>query len=189
MIHLVLFGAPGSGKGTQSQKIVEKFKLVHLSTGDIFRAELKNNTPLGLEARSYLDRGLLVPDAVVISMVANALDKHADAQGFIFDGFPRTTAQAEALDQLLQARNRSISHVVFLDVPDDELRVRLKNRALTSGRSDDANPEIIENRIRVYKEETYPCLDYYKKQNKLHTVHGVGEIDEIFANIENCLKY
>ncbi len=188
MIHLVLFGPPGSGKGTQSQKIVEAFGLVHLSTGDIFRAELKGNTPLGLEARHYLDQGLLVPDSVVISMVAKTIDAHADAAGFIFDGFPRTQAQAQALDDLLAERHKSISHVILLDVPDEELRQRLKQRALTSGRSDDADPVVIEKRIQVYKDETFPCLDFYRAQQKLVVLPGVGEVNAIFSQISSVLN-
>lgn len=188
MIHLVLFGPPGSGKGTQSQKITDTFGLVHLSTGDIFRAELKGNTPLGLEARHYLDQGLLVPDSVVISMVAKTIDAHSKAQGFIFDGFPRTKAQAQALDDLLEERHKRISHAILLDVPDEELRKRLKQRALTSGRSDDADPVVIEKRIQVYKDETFPCLDFYRDQQKLKILPGVGEVHAIFNQIKHLLN-
>lgn len=179
MINLVLFGPPGAGKGTQAERIVEKYDLVHLSTGDIFRRNMKQHTELGDLAKSYIDKGELVPDEVTIKMLEAEVDNHSDAKGFIFDGFPRTTAQAKALDSFLETKNSSISVMLALSVPDEELKDRLKKRAEVSGRTDDADPEIIANRIEVYKSETAPVADYYKAQGKYEEVGGVGSIDEI----------
>ena len=179
MINLVLFGPPGAGKGTQADNIVKKYDLVHLSTGDIFRRNMKQHTELGDLAKSYIDKGELVPDEVTIKMLEAEVDGHADAKGFIFDGFPRTTAQAKALDSFLETKNTAISVMLALSVPDEELKDRLKKRAEVSGRTDDADPEIIANRIEVYKSETAPVADYYKAQNKYEEVDGVGSIDEI----------
>jgi adenylate kinase len=179
MINLVLFGPPGAGKGTQADNIVKKYDLVHLSTGDIFRRNMKQHTELGDLAKSYIDKGELVPDEVTIKMLEAEVDAHADAKGFIFDGFPRTTAQAKALDSFLETKNASISVMLALSVPDEELKDRLKKRAEVSGRSDDADPEIIANRISVYKNETAPVAEYYKAQGKYEEVDGVGSIDEI----------
>jgi len=179
MINLVLFGPPGAGKGTQAANLVEKYNLVHLSTGDIFRANIKGETDLGKLAKEYMDRGNLVPDEVTIKMLESEVDKHRDANGFIFDGFPRTTPQAEALDRFMQSINTSISLMLALQVPDDELKKRLVKRAETSGRADDADPKIIENRIEVYKKETAPVAAYYKKQDKLAEIDGLGSIEEI----------
>jgi len=179
MINLVLFGPPGAGKGTQASNLVEKYNLVHLSTGDIFRANIKGETDLGKLAKEYMDRGNLVPDEVTIKMLESEVDKHGDANGFIFDGFPRTTPQAEALDRFMQSKNTSISLMLALQVPDDELKKRLVKRAETSGRADDADPKIIENRIEVYKKETAPVAAYYKKQDKLAEIDGLGSIEEI----------
>lgn len=183
MLNVVLFGPPGSGKGTQSAKLIEKYRLVHLSTGDILRAELAAKTELGLEARKYMDKGELVPDRVVIDMIEKKLDENRNAEGFIFDGFPRTTSQAEALDALLKGKNTSISVMVALEVPHEELVKRLLNRGKESGRADDQNVEVIENRIRVYHKETAPVMNYYQAQGKFRSVEGVGSIDEIFNRL------
>jgi adenylate kinase len=183
MLNLILFGPPGAGKGTQSVKVAEKYELIHLSTGDILRAEIKNGTELGQKAKSFIDKGELVPDAVVIGMIGNKLDSNSDANGFIFDGFPRTIPQAEALDQLLNDRNTSIELVVSLEVNNEELVVRLKNRALDSGRTDDADENIIRNRIKVYENETLPLKEFYQNQGKLKKVEGIGSVDQIFNNI------
>ncbi len=184
MKNLIVFGAPGAGKGTQSARIVHNHQLVHLSTGELFREALKNQTPVGMEAKAYLDKGLLVPDEVVVQMIREALHAHANAPGFIFDGFPRTKAQAAALDKLLEDIKAPITHVILLEVPDEELKERLKKRAEISARSDDANPNIIEKRIEVYKAETYPLRDYYAEHGKLFVVNGVGKEDEIAQKIQ-----
>jgi adenylate kinase len=187
MLNFVFLGPPGSGKGTQSAKLIEDFGFIHLSTGDIFRAELKSGSPIGLEAKGYLDSGLLVPDDVVVRMIEQRLDSSQGSAGFIFDGFPRTQVQAEALDKLLEQKGMPLQYVVLLEVPDSVLRERLTERAKTSGRSDDANPEIIEKRIRVYQNETFPLIDFYGNQDKLNRVAGVGHIDEIYARIRLAL--
>ena len=163
MLNLVLFGPPGAGKGTQSQKLIEKHGLIHLSTGDLLRSEIAAGTKLGLEAKTLMDAGTLVPDSVVIGMISAKLDANKDAKGFIFDGFPRTVAQAEALDELLQSKKASISGMVALEVNDPELEKRLLLRGLESGRPDDANPEVIRKRIKEYNEKTAPVAEYYKK--------------------------
>lgn len=183
MLNVVLFGPPGAGKGTQSEKIITKYHLVHISTGDLFRKHLKEGTDLGKKAQQYIDAGNLVPDEVVIGMVDVKISETPATNGFIFDGFPRTVAQAEALDKLLEKNNTAISAMIALQVPDDELRERLLLRGKTSGRSDDQDIEKINNRINVYKEETLPVANYYKKQNKLSEVNGVGSIEDIFENI------
>jgi adenylate kinase len=183
MFNLVLFGPPGSGKGTQSEKLVERYGLVHLSTGDLLRKERKEQTPLGIEAQKFIDKGQLVPDEVVIGMIDNSLDHHKDAKGFLFDGFPRTLAQAEALDRLLQLKKAEIGLVLILDVDEDELIRRLVLRGKTSGRSDDADENIQKKRQQVYKEETFPVAAYYEKTKKLVHIHGMGEIDKIFESL------
>lgn len=180
MLNIVLFGPPGSGKGTQSTKLIEKYKLVHFSTGDILRAEIAAKTPLGIEAKKKMDMGNLVSDDIVIGMIGNKLDQNAGAKGFIFDGFPRTTAQAEALDKLLTQKGTSITKMLALEVEKQELINRLLLRGKDSGRADDQDESIIENRIAVYNRETAIVADYYKKQNKYTGIKGVGEIDEIF---------
>ncbi len=185
MLNLVLFGPPGAGKGTQSQKLIEKYNLVHLSTGDILRSEITNGTELGLEAKKLMDQGVLVPDAVVIGMISNKLDSNKDARGFIFDGFPRTVAQAEALDALLASKSTQISGMIALDVEDEELQKRLLLRGKDSGRPDDANPEVIRRRIEEYNNKTAPVANFYKDQGKYHSVNGLGSIDEIFSAICN----
>lgn len=183
MLNLVLFGPPGAGKGTQSEKLIEKYKLVHLSTGDILRSEITQGTALGLEAKKLMDQGTLVPDQVVIGMISNKLDSNKDARGFIFDGFPRTVAQAEALDELLKSKSSSISGMVALEVNSDELEKRLLLRGKESGRPDDANPEVIRKRIVEYNSKTAPVANYYKDQNKFSSINGIGTIDEIFDSI------
>jgi len=183
MFNLVLFGPPGSGKGTQSEKLIEKYALVHLSTGDLLRKERKLKTPLGIEAQQFIDRGQLVPDEVVIGMISSALDENAGAKGFLFDGFPRTVAQAEALDKLLGLKGSDISLVLFLDVNDEELIRRLVNRAKTSERSDDADEAIQRRRQEVYKNETLPVAAYYSKQKKVVNVNGLGDIDDVFSRL------
>jgi adenylate kinase len=183
MLNLVLFGPPGSGKGTQSEKLIEKYKLVHLSTGDILRGELAAKTPLGLEAKKKMDKGELVPDEVVIGMISNKLDQNAGVKGFIFDGFPRTTAQAEALDKLLKEKGTAITMMLALEVDKQELVNRLLKRGKGSGRADDQDLSVIENRITVYNRETAVVMDYYKSQGKLRAIQGMGSIDEIFGKL------
>ncbi|MFY7652618.1 MAG: adenylate kinase [Chitinophagaceae bacterium] len=183
MFNIVLFGPPGSGKGTQSEKLIEQYGLVHLSTGDLLRKEIAAATPLGLEAKSLMDKGQLVPDAVVVGMISSALTNNPDANGFLFDGFPRTVAQAEALDKLLTLNKTAIDLVLFLQVNEEELIKRLVKRAETSGRSDDANPEVQRKRQEVYQRETLPVASYYDTHNKVVNIQGEGSIDEIFASI------
>ncbi len=186
MINLILFGPPGSGKGTQAAKLAQEFNLYHISTGDLFRSELKNETPLGVEAKKYMDKGELVPDEVTIGMLSNKLDEYAGkVDGFIFDGFPRTQPQAEALDKLLDLKNTGISLVLALDVPEDEIVNRIIERSKTSERADDKDPEIIRNRFRVYLKETAQVADHYKKSNKVASLNGVGTIDEIFSALRS----
>ncbi len=187
MLNIVLFGPPGAGKGTQAAKIIEKYGLVHLSTGDILRAELAAQTKLGIEARKYMDKGELVPDSVVIGMIESKLDQNPSAKGFIFDGFPRTTAQAEALDELLRRKNTAISGMLALEVEKDELIRRLQGRGKISGRADDQDINVIENRINVYNRETAPVIDYYNNQGKFEAVQGMGSIDEIFSRLCNAI--
>lgn len=179
MINLILFGPPGSGKGTQAARLVEKYDLLHVSTGDLFRYELGHNTPLGIEAKSYMSKGELVPDSVTIAMLRNKVLAHPEVNGIIFDGFPRTVAQAEALDTLLAEMGESVSRLVMLEVPDEEIVQRLLLRGLESGRADDQNELIIRNRIQVYRRETTPVFDYYEKRGKACKVDGVGDIEEI----------
>ena len=179
MINLVLFGPPGAGKGTQSERLVQKYQLVHLSTGDIFRKNMKNETQLGMLAKSYMDQGNLVPDSVTIDMLKSELETYPNASGFIFDGFPRTSPQAEALDLMLSSKSQSITCMLALEVSEAELEKRLLGRAATSGRADDADIEIVRNRIAVYNRETAPVADFYKAQGKFVAIEGSGEIDEI----------
>ena len=188
MLNIVLFGPPGAGKGTQSQKIIEKYGLKHISTGDLFRAHLKNKTELGQLAQKYMDEGKLVPDEVVIGMVDDKIKSNGQGNGYIFDGFPRTIAQAEALDNLLQNHNTPISGMIALEVPKAELKKRILERGKTSGRVDDQNEEKISTRLQVYDNETLPVAEYYKGQDKFEKIDGVGEINEIFDNICSVIR-
>lgn len=183
MLNIVLFGPPGAGKGTQSAELIKKYNLHHLSTGDIFRANIGGGTELGKLAKSYIDKGALVPDEVTINMLKSEVEKHADVKGFIFDGFPRTAAQATALDNFLATKDTHVTAMLALEVAEDELKDRLKKRAIDSGRTDDADPAIIENRIAVYKNETAPVKDFYEKQNKYHAIDGLGSIEEITTRL------
>ena len=183
MHNIILFGPPGSGKGTQSEKLIEKFGWVHLSTGDLLRKEMKAETKLGLEAKSLIEAGKLVPDEVVIGIIRSCIEQNPDAKGFLFDGFPRTVAQAEALDALLAEKQTKIAEVLFLTVNDDELITRLIGRAKTSGRLDDADPVIQKKRQDVYKNETLPVAEYYSQFEKVKKVDGEGSVDEIFGRL------
>jgi adenylate kinase len=183
MLNIVLFGPPGAGKGTQSAKLVDTFQLVHLSTGDIFRYNIKNETELGTLAKTYIDKGELVPDEVTISMLENEVEQIKEAKGFIFDGFPRTVNQANALDAFLKNRNTEISMMLALNVDEDELVKRLSIRGKDSGRADDSDESIIRNRIKVYNEQTAIAAEYYNQQGKYHGINGIGSIDEIFNRL------
>ncbi len=187
MLNIVLFGPPGAGKGTQAARLVAKYDLVHLSTGDIFRANIKGETELGKLAKQYIDKGDLVPDEVTIGMLESEVDKNSNANGFIFDGFPRTTVQAEALEQFLASKNTKISVMLALDVEDDELVKRILLRAKDSGRADDADESIIRNRIEVYNKHTAVVADFYAAQNKFEKIDGVGSIDEISERLYNAI--
>jgi len=180
MFNIILFGPPGSGKGTQSEKLIARYGLKHLSTGDLLRSEINAQTPLGLAAKSIMDKGQLVPDEVVIEMINSALENNPQAKGFLFDGFPRTTAQAEALDKLLAQKNASIAVVLALQVSKEELVARLLNRGKTSGRSDDTNEAVIRNRIEEYERKTAVVGEYYHRFSKLFNIKGEGGIEEIF---------
>jgi adenylate kinase len=183
MLNLVLFGPPGAGKGTQSALLIDKYNLVHLSTGDIFRYNMKENTELGILAKSYIEKGALVPDEVTIAMLEAEVNSNANAKGFIFDGFPRTHTQADALDAFLASKGTAISAMLALEVEVEELVVRLLERGKSSGRADDQNPEIIKNRIQVYENETAILKDYYSTQNKFVGVKGVGSITDITSSL------
>ena len=187
MFNLILFGPPGSGKGTQSDRLVEKYGLIHLYTGNLLREEIANKTPLGKEAKRFIDHGQLVPDEVVIAMVGSFFDKHRDANGFLFDGFPRTVAQAQALDKLMSLKKTDIAIVLALDVTEAELINRLLNRGKTSGRSDDSDETVIKKRFSVYTNETSPVADYYKKAKKFKAIHGEGSVDEINAALRQAI--
>jgi adenylate kinase len=188
MRNIVLFGPPGAGKGTQADKLIEEFKLVHLSTGDLLRNEIKQGTELGNKAKSLIDAGKLVPDDVVVGMIEKRLDGHSNAEGFIFDGFPRTNKQAQALDELLDRKNTEVSGLVALEVPEEELIKRLKERGESLGRSDDKDENVIKDRIQEYEDKTAPLADYYDKQGKYYAISGVGEIEEIFERIKAVVK-
>lgn len=183
MLNIVLFGPPGAGKGTQSERIIDKYELNHISTGDLFRKHIGEGTELGQLAQEYIDDGNLVPDELVIKMVEVKIASEPDAHGFIFDGFPRTVEQAKALDAMLTEKNLEIKVMIALEVNDDELRTRLRLRGQTSGRTDDQDDEKINNRINVYKRETLPVAEYYRKQSKYRGINGVGRVEDIFNHI------
>lgn len=183
MINLILFGPPGSGKGTQAAMLVEEYQLLHISTGDLFRYEMGNNTPLGQKAKSFIEKGELVPDEVTIGMLRNKVEANPGVAGYIFDGFPRNIAQAEALDHLLAESGEAVTRLIMLEVPDDEIVARILNRGKTSGRKDDLDESIIRNRIEVYKSETSPVFDYYAAEDKAVKIYGVGSIDAIFERL------
>ena len=182
MLNIVIFGAPGSGKGTQSARIVEKYGLNHISTGDVLRAEIKNGTELGKTAKGYIDQGQLIPDELMIDILASVFDSFKDSKGVIFDGFPRTIAQAEALKKMLAERGQDVSVMVDLDVPEEELMVRLIKRGKDSGRADD-NEETIKKRLHVYHSQTAPLIDWYKNERKYQHINGLGTMEGIFAEI------
>lgn len=186
MLNIVLFGPPGAGKGTQSARLTSHYQLVHLSTGDILRSEIAAGTPLGLEAKKLMDEGRLVPDEVVIGMIRSKLESNRDAKGFIFDGFPRTIAQAEALDRLLEELGTSISVMLALEVDEEELTKRLLLRGQESGRSDD-NEEVIRKRINEYNSKTLPLADYYRTRGKYKGIQGVGNIEDIFRQLQEAI--
>ena len=183
MFNIILFGPPGSGKGTQSEKLVFQYQLKHLSTGDLLRSEIAAQTALGMAAKGFMNEGKLVPDEVVIGMIDSCIDANSEVKGFLFDGFPRTVAQAKALDELLAKKSSSISTVLFLQVNEEELIKRLVKRGETSGRADDADPVVQRKRQDVYKNETLPVSDYYKQFNKVVNVVGEGSIDDIFGSL------
>lgn len=182
MLNIVIFGAPGSGKGTQSEKIVEKYGINHISTGDVLRAEMKNGTELGKTAKGYIDQGQLIPDELMIDILASVFDSFKDSKGVIFDGFPRTIAQAEALKKMLAERGQDVTVMVDLEVPEDELMTRLIKRGKDSGRADD-NEETIKKRLHVYHSQTAPLIDWYKNEKKYQHINGLGTMDGIFADI------
>ena len=182
MLNIVIFGAPGSGKGTQSERIVEKYGINHISTGDVLRAEIKNGTELGKTAKGYIDQGQLIPDELMIDILASVFDSFKDSKGVIFDGFPRTIAQAEALKKMLAERGQDVSVMVDLEVPEDELMVRLIKRGKDSGRADD-NEETIKKRLHVYHSQTAPLIDWYKNEKKYLHINGLGTMEGIFAEI------
>ncbi len=183
MLHLILFGPPGSGKGTQAEKLVEKYRLAHISTGDLFRAETGQKTELGLKALEYMSKGQLVPDEITIGMLRNKVNSMPDAAGVIYDGFPRTAAQAVALDDLLCEKNEEIGLLLALEVPEEEIVGRLLNRGLTSGRSDDQDEHIIRKRYQVYLEETAVVYNHYAALGKSIKVNGLGSIEDIFQRL------
>ena len=182
MLNIVIFGAPGSGKGTQSERIVEKYGINHISTGDVLRAEIKNGTELGKTAKGYIDQGQLIPDELMIDILASVFDSFKDSKGVIFDGFPRTIAQAEALKKMLAERGQDVTVMVDLEVPEDELMTRLIKSGKDSGRADD-NEETIKKRLHVYHSQTAPLIDWYKNEKKYQHINGLGTMDGIFADI------
>jgi adenylate kinase len=192
MLNLILFGPPGAGKGTQAAKLTERYSLVHLSTGDMLRAEIGAGSPLGLEAKKLMDQGMLVPDEIVIGIIESLIEKNKNANGFIFDGFPRTLHQAEALDSLLSRRNIPVNATLALEVDNEELTRRILLRGNSSGRADDRDETTVKKRVGEYNGKTAPLKDYYQKQGKLHTVNGIGSVDEIFnalcLEISRCLS-
>ena len=187
MFNIILFGPPGSGNGTQSQNLVAKYNLKHLSTGDLLRSEIASKTPLGLEAKGFMDNGILVPDEVVIGMISSALEANPTVRGFLFDGFPRTYAQAEALDKLLALHKTNIALVLALEVSEEELVKRLLNRGLTSGRPDDVNELVIRERIIEYQRKTTVVADYYRESDKVVSINGEGSVEGIFEALCNAI--
>lgn len=186
MLNIVIFGPPGSGKGTQSARIVEKYKLIHLSTGDLLREEMSKGTPLGQEVRKFIDQGMLVPDEIIIRELYEKASEHLDSPGLIFDGFPRTIMQAEMLDQMLESHDMPVDIVLSVNVEEEELFKRMMGRAEDSGRSDD-KAEIISQRIEVYKQQTLPLIDYYKKQGKIAAINGMAPVDVVFSRITRAV--
>jgi len=184
MFNLILFGPPGSGKGTQSEKLIARYGLKHLSTGDLLRSEIAAQSPLGMAAKSIMDKGQLVPDEVVIGMISSALDENPEARGFLFDGFPRTVAQAEALDKLLKLKNGEIGVLLSLQVSEEELVKRLLNRGLTSGRSDDTDESVIRKRYAEYIAKTSPVAEYYEQAGKVINIKGEGSVNDIFTALQ-----
>lgn len=187
MLNIVIFGAPGSGKGTQSERIVEKYGINHISTGDVLRTEIKNGTELGKVAKGYIDQGQLLPDELIIDILASTLDGFKESKGVIFDGFPRTIAQAEALKKVLAERGQEVSVMLDLDVPEEELMVRLIKRGQESGRADD-NKETIKKRLVVYSSQTAPLIDWYKNEGKYQHIDGVGTMESIFDDIAAAIE-
>ncbi|MGV8095637.1 MAG: adenylate kinase [Mangrovibacterium sp.] len=187
MLNIVLFGPPGAGKGTQAEFLIQRFGLIHLSTGDLLRREIAGSTTLGIEAKRFMDKGELVPDSVVIGIIKNILHANKEAKGFIFDGFPRTVTQAEALDNLLNGNGTPVLGMLSLEVEKEELILRLQNRGITSGRQDDQDVAVIENRISVYHEKTAPLKNYYAAQNKYFSIDGMGSIDEIASRLKETV--
>jgi len=188
MINLILFGPPGSGKGTQAAKLVEEFELLHISTGDLFRHEMGNDTPLGKKAKSYISKGELVPDEVTIGMLANKVIANPNVKGYIFDGYPRNVHQAQELDRILGEMGTAVSGLIAMAVDDEEIVTRILGRGKTSGRADDNDESIIRNRIEVYKQETRPVFDYYSQTGKSFEIDGIGSIDEIFNRLVTQVK-
>ncbi len=188
MLNLILFGPPGAGKGTQAEFLINNYQLIHLSTGDLLRSEIAARTDLGLEAKAFMDKGELVPDEVVIGMIKHKLETNKETPGFIFDGFPRTVAQAKALDTLLNSFQTPISGMLCLKVKEQELVERLMKRGQISGRTDDQDLNIIKNRIEVYRQKTAPLVDYYSRQAKHHTIDGMGSIDDIAARLKETVE-
>ena len=188
MLNIVIFGPPGSGKGTQSQQIVKKYGLMHLSTGDMLRSEIEQGTKIGCKVKEFMDDGQLVPDEIVMKILYYKAVEHADSQGFVFDGFPRTIVQAETLDKMLEKRKAPIDAVISVEVKEEELFKRMMGRAEDSGRSDD-NEETIKKRIDVYKSQTMPLLDYYRNQGKLVSINGMESVDVVFENISRAINF
>jgi len=188
MLNIILFGPPGAGKGTQSAKLIEKYKLTHLSTGDVFRYNIKNETELGILAKSFIDKGALVPDEVTNNMVKDFVERNLNENGFIFDGYPRTIDQGEELAKMLEGLNTEVSMMLALEVEEDELVKRLLERGKTSGRVDDQNEDTIRNRFKVYKEETAPLASFYSTKDKYMGVHGMGSVDDIFDRLCQAIE-
>jgi adenylate kinase len=188
MLNIILFGPPGSGKGTQAELLIQEYGIMHISTGDLFRYEIGNNTELGLKAKEYMSKGELVPDSVTIGMLENKVNANPDAKGIIFDGFPRTIAQAQALDQFLTSKDTAVSVLIALNVPGEDLVSRLLNRGKSSGRPDDADETIIRNRIAIYMAETSQVFDYYARSNKSKHINGLGSINDIFEKLTKTIN-